>query len=153
MKAYKIMMKREKEVKERFKVFNSVVKEYTMKDCTFAPKINKNEDGNKGDNNESNGKNDITERIIKRMYKDEIKNRIKRKDELVKKYKPCFHPKINANSGRLSRNWKAKLSKKNQSVNYEMNNDMDKLSVIKERTNKSSFKSETNDEKNKNEDK
>ena len=30
---------------------------------------------------------------------------------------------------------------------------MDKLSVIKERTNKSSFKSETNDEKNKNEDK
>ena len=153
MKAYKIMMKREKEVKERFKVFNSVVKEYTMKDCTFAPKINKNEDGNKGDNNESNGKNDITERIIKRMYKDEIKNKIKRKDELVKKYKPCFHPKINANSGRLSRNWKAKLSKKNQSVNYEMNNDMDKLSVIKERTNKSSFKSETNDEKNKNEDK
>ena len=87
------------------------------------------------------------------MYNDEIKNRIKRKDELVKKYKPCFHPKINANSGRLSRNWKAKLSKKNQSVNYEMNNDMDKLSVIKERTNKSSFKSETNDEKNKNEDK
>ena len=147
MKAYKIMLKRQNEVNERFKIFNNSVKEYTMRECTFSPKINKFED-----DNDNNDKDDLNERIVKRMYNHEIKYRNKRKDELYKKYMPSFHPKINSNAERLSRNWKIKLSSRNQTVDYEINDEIDKLNSAIRRMNKSTYRDRIIDEENNYED-
>ena len=97
MKVYEAMMTRQKETKERFKIFNEVVKEYHMKECT------------------------------------------------VKKYKPSFQPKINDNADRLSRNWKIKLSSRNQTMDYEMKNYGNKITNGEKRLNKSSSKNDIND--------
>ena len=147
MKAYKIMLKRQNEVNERFKIFNNSVKEYTMRECTFSPKINKFED-----DNDNKDKDDLNERMVKRMYNHEIKYRNKRKDELYKKYMPSFHPKINSNAERLSRNWKNKLSSRNQTVDYEINDEIDKLNNAIKRMNKSTYRDRIIDEENNYED-
>ena len=150
MKVYEAMMTRQKEVKERFKIFNEVVKEYHMKECTFAPKINKAQDNNKSDSDSSNDNNNLSEKLVKRMYNDEIKYRNKRKDDLVKKYKPSFQPKINDNADRLSRNWKMKLSSRNQTMDYEMKNYGNKITNGEKILNKSSSKNEINNSDNDN---
>ena len=146
MKVYEAMMTRQKEVKERFKIFNEVVKEYHMKECTFAPKINKAQDNNKSDTDSSNDNNNLSEKLVKRMYNDEIKYRNKRKDDLIKKYKPSFQPKINDNADRLSRNWKMKLSSRNQTMDYEIQNCGNKIYNWNQNLNKSSSKNDINDD-------
>ena len=153
MKIYETMMERQKEVIERFKIFNEVVKEYHMKECTFSPKINKVEDINGIDSDNNNDKNNLTERLVKRMYNDEIKFRKKRKDDLFKKYQPSFQPKINENAEMLSRNWKTKLARRNQSLDYERKNNKNKSIEDEKKLIKSSSKNEvTNDyDKNNNE--
>ena len=110
MKAYESMMERQKEVKNRFKVFNDVVNEYNMKECTFAPKINKHQNKSFTESNEENNESNKYNKFVKRLYNDEIKNRIKKKENLVQKYKPSFHLKINKNAESLSRNWRLKLN-------------------------------------------
>ena len=145
MKVYEAMMTRQKETKERFKIFNEVVKEYHMKECTFAPKINKVQDNYRSESDSSTDNNNLSEKLVKRMYNDEIKYRNKRKDDLVKKYKPSFQPKINDNADRLSRNWKIKLSSKNQTMDYEMKNYGNKITNGEKRLNKSSSKNDIND--------
>ena len=110
MKAYESMMERQKEVKNRFKVFNEVLNQYNMKECTFAPKINKHHNKSFTESADENNEINKNNKFVKRLYNDEIKNRIKKKENLVQKYKPSFHPKINKNAESLSRNWKLKLN-------------------------------------------
>ena len=123
MKVYEGMMTRQKEVKERFKIFNEVVQEYKMKECTFAPKINKDREEVKdsSDSDSSDDEKNIKEKMVKRLYNDEIKYRNRLKEKLIKKYKPSFQPKINDNAEKLSRNWKNKLYNKNKSLNHDNN--------------------------------
>ena len=122
MKVYESMVERQKEVNDRFQVFNEVVNAYNMKECTFAPKINKyknkseSESNSNSDNEED--KPDKVDKVVNRLYNEEIKFRTKQKENLFKKYKPSFHPKINKNSEKLSRNWKSKLNSKNNTNYY-----------------------------------
>ena len=146
MKIYEQMLARQKEVKERFKIFNDVIQEYNMKECTFSPKINK--DKNKKEENSENGSDcsndndDINEKVVNRLYKDEIKYRNKLKENLFNKYKPSFQPKINQNAEKLSRNWKNKLYSKNRTQHFDMKNYKTNASPAKKRMNKSSCKKE-----------
>ena len=144
MKVYEAMMARQKEVKERFKIFNEVVQEYNMKECTFAPKINKVEDNNRSESDITEDKNDLNEKLVKRMYKDEIKYRNKRKEDLFKKYKPSFQPIINYNAEKLSRNWKSKLGSRNQTLDYEIKNYKNKSSDVNKKLNSSNSLKEIN---------
>ena len=118
MKVYESMMERQKATKNRFKVFNEVVQEYNMKECTFSPKINKYENKSFTKSDEENNEINKNNKFVKRLYNDEIKNRIKKKENLFQKYKPSFHPKINKNAESLSRNWKTKLNCKNNTNYY-----------------------------------
>ena len=124
-KIYEAMMERQKEVKDRFKIFNEVVNEYNMKECTFVPKINKYEnDSQTNSDNESENKINKNNNIIKRLYNEEIEKRNKKKENLFNKYKPSFHPKINNNAERLSRNWKSRLYKNRTIYDYAYKNDI-----------------------------
>jgi hypothetical protein len=124
-KIYEAMMERQKEVKDRFKIFNEVVNEYNMKECTFVPKINKYEnDSQTNSDNESENKINKNNNIIKRLYNEEIEKRNKKKENLLNKYKPSFHPKINNNAERLSRNWKSRLYKNRTIYDYAYKNDI-----------------------------
>ena len=122
MKVYEAMVERQKEVNDRFQIFNEVVHEYNMKECTFSPQINKQRNKSYDESN-SNSENeeDKEEKLVKRLYDDEIKYRNKKKENLFKKYTPSFHPKINKNSDKLSRNWKSKLTNKHN-TNYYIEN-------------------------------
>ena len=124
-KIYEAMMERQKEVKDRFKIFNEVVNEYNMKECTFVPKINKYEnDSQTNSDNECENKINKNNNIIKRLYNEEIEKRNKKKENLFNKYKPSFHPKINNNAERLSRNWKSRLYKNRTIYDYAYKNDI-----------------------------
>ena len=124
-KIYEAMMERQKEVKDRFKIFNEVVNEYNMKECTFVPKINKYEnDPQNNSDNESENKINKNNNITKRLYNEEIEKRNKKKENLFNKYKPSFHPKINNNAERLSRNWKSRLYKNRTIYDYAYKNDI-----------------------------
>ena len=128
MKVYESMVERQKEVNDRFKVFNEVVNAYNMKECTFSPKINKNKNESESNSENEEDKPDKVEKVVNRLYNEEIKFRNKQKENLIKKYKPSFHPKINKNSEKLSRNWKSKLNCKNNTNYYiehknNLNND------------------------------
>ena len=123
------MMLRQKELKDKFKIFNEMVDKYDMKECTFNPKINKKNNNNESVSSKSENSSkekDSKDKVFKRLYNEEIINRNKRKENLIKKYQPSFHPKINENSNKLSRNWKSKLeikSKTNKEYynNYDIN--------------------------------
>ena len=43
---------------------------------------------------------------------------------MFNKYKPSFHPKINNNAERLSRNWKSRLYKNRTIYDYAYKNDI-----------------------------
>ena len=118
-KIYEAMVERQKEVNDRFQIFNEVVHEYNMKECTFSPQINKNRNKSYDEsNNSSDNEEDIKDKLVKRLYNNEIEYRNKKKENLFKKYKPSFHPKINKNSDKLSRNWKSKLANKHNTYYY-----------------------------------
>ena len=119
MKVYEAMVERQKEVNDRFQIFNEVVHEYNMKECTFSPQINKNRNKSYDEsNNSSDNEEDKKEKLVKRLYNDEIQYLNKKKENLFKKYTPSFHPKINKNSDKLSRNWKSKLANKHNTYYY-----------------------------------
>ena len=154
MKVYEAMVERQKEVNDKFKIFNEVVQEYSMKECTFAPKINRRRNKSVCDNDDSNSENeddkiDKKEKMVKRLYNDEINYRNRKKENLFKKYTPCFQPKINNNAERLSRNWKTKLASKHNTNYYIENKNNINIdeNAITERNKSSSKKKIKNEDK------
>ena len=132
------MMLRQKELKDKFKIFNEMVDKYDMKECTFYPKINKKNNNNESVSSKSENSSkekDNKDKVFKRLYNEEIINRNKRKENLIKKYQPSFHPKINENSNKLSLNWKSKLEIKS-TTNKEYYNNYDINKVFNKNKNK-----------------
>ena len=149
MKVYEAMVERQKEVNDRFQIFNEVVNEYSMKECTFSPQINKQRNKSDDESNSNSGnEEDKKEKLVKRLYNDEIKYRNKKKENLFKKYTPSFQPKINKNSDKLSRNWKSKLTNKHNTNYYIENKNNINLdeNANTERNNKSCSKRKINKE-------
>ena len=110
------MIKKDEDLKEKLGNFSEAIKEYEMRECVFQPNINKNEEGN--DNKK--GKKRISScEIVKRLYNDELKNRVNEKEKLEQKYKLTFKPNISGKSIELANKRK---EKKNKAKNLEINN-------------------------------
>ena len=110
------MIKKDEDLKEKLSNFSEAIKEYEMRECVFQPNINKIEEGN--DNKK--GKKRISScEIVKRLYNDELKNRVNEKEKLEQKYKLTFKPNISGKSIELANKRK---EKKNKAKNLEINN-------------------------------
>ena len=89
-KFYTNMIEKDKQKKEKFAKFTEVVKDYEMRECVFQPNLTEY-DENKYKNLNSN-------KLIHRLYDDELKKRVQKKKDLEKKYKPSFKPNLMKNS-------------------------------------------------------
>ena len=85
-KFYTDMLEKDKIKKEKFAKFTEVVKDYEMSECVFQPNLTEL-DENKYKNLNSN-------KLIERLYDEELKKREQKKKDLEKKYKPSFKPDL-----------------------------------------------------------
>ena len=119
-KIYYEMKRKNDKKKEDFKIFAEVVKQYEIRECKFQPNLNEEDEG-EGEIKIKHRKLNSCE-LIQRLYDNEIKNRIKKKEDLEQKYKPTFKPKINDISIEISNRRKIKLnnkSNKKNNINYK----------------------------------
>jgi len=116
-KVYDEMMRKEQENKNKFNIFAQIVQDFQMKECNFHPNLKKDSDG------ERNRKKLNSCEMIQRLYDDEIKTRCQKKEDLRKKYKPTFRPKINQNTNELVKRWKVRNENKIKEKRKEANND------------------------------
>ena len=121
-KFYTNMIEKDKMKKEKFAKFTAVVKDYEMRECVFQPNLT--------DFDENRYKNLNSNKLVHRLYDDELKKRVQKKKDLEKKYKPSFKPKINDMSIELAKKAKNRLG--NQS-----NKTRNILGVIEKRLNNS----------------
>ena len=138
-KIYFEMKKKNEQKEEEFKKFAEVVHQYEQRECKFQPNLN--------DDNEDENKIKIKHRklnsceLIQRLYNDELKNRIKKKENLEQKYRPTFKPKINDNSIDMSNRWRKKM--KNKKDEKGDRNDISGINlnkIVKKRLNNSAVK-------------
>ena len=94
-----------------------------MRECKFHPNINRNNIDE--ENKKKNRKRLNSCELIQRLYNDEIKSRNEKKENLKKKYKPTFKPKINGNTDILAKKWKQKNKKEEQNIKNNNNNTVD----------------------------
>ena len=59
-KVYQEMVKKDEDVKEKINIFSDVIKQYEMRECSFQPKINRDEKNN--NKKEKRNSNEIIER-------------------------------------------------------------------------------------------
>ena len=85
-KFYTDMLEKDKIKKEKFAKFTEVVKDYEMSECVFQPNLTEL-DENKYKNLNSN-------KLIQRLYDEELKKRDQKKKDLEKKYTPSFKPNL-----------------------------------------------------------
>ena len=100
-KFYANMIEKDKMKKEKFAKFTAVVKDYEMRECVFQPNLT--------DFDENRYKNLNSNKLVHRLYDDELKRRDQKKKDLEKKYKPSFKPKINDFSIELAKKVKNRL--------------------------------------------
>ena len=99
-KIYQEMIKKEEIAKEKLNAFSNVVNEYEMRECSFQPNINRNEENN---NDKKIRKRRLSsDEIIQRLYDDELKNKENKRENLEQKYKLTFKPTINEKSLELA---------------------------------------------------
>jgi len=143
-KVYQEMVKKDEDVKEKINIFSDVIKQYEMRECSFQPKINRDEkNNNKKEKRNSN-------EIIERLYNDDIKDKEIKRENLEKKYQLSFKPKLNEKSLEMAK-------KRKKSVNYE-NKEINKNKDIKKNNdkknnNKKELNKTSNDQKKKNNEK
>ena len=97
-KFYTKMLENDKMKKQKFAKFTEVVKDYEMRECVFQPNLTEFD--------ENRYKNLNSNKLIHRLYEEEIKKRDQKKKDLEKKYKPSFKPKINDTSIDLAKKFK-----------------------------------------------
>ena len=104
------MKKQNEQKKEKFKIFEEKI---IMKECKFQPNLNdEDEDNNKRLRKVSSCK------LVQRLYNDELVKRMEKKENLKKKYRLSFKPKINETSIDMTNKWKKRLgNKKDQKTN------------------------------------
>ena len=124
-KIYQEMIKKEEIAKEKLNDFSNVVHEYEMRECSFQPNINRNEENC---NDKKIRKRRLSsEQIIQRLYTDELKNKENKRENLEQKYKLTFKPTINEKSLELA--LKRKRNMENTEKESNINN---KKEAIKE---------------------
>ena len=101
---YTNMIEKDKQKKEKFAKFTEVVKDYEMRECVFQPNLTEF-DENKYKNLNSN-------KLIHRLYDDELKKRVQKKKDLEKKYKPSFKPNLMKNSINFIKKYTNKMEKR-----------------------------------------
>ena len=98
------MKKQNEQKKEKFKIFEEKI---IMKECKFQPNLNDDdEDNNKRLRKVSSCK------LVQRLYNDELVKRMEKKENLKKKYRLSFKPKINETSIDMTNKWKKRLNNK-----------------------------------------
>jgi hypothetical protein len=140
-KMYYEMKKKDDQKKEQFKVFSEVIRQYENRECVFQPNLNEDEEEN--EIKPKHRKLNSCE-LVQRLYNDELKNRLKKKENLEQKYKPSFKPKINDISIEMANRFKKRLKNKkedknNQSISnigYNKVNKRLNMSAIKRKQNK-----------------
>ena len=103
-KFYSTMIEKDKQKKEKFAKFTEVVKDYEMRECVFQPNLTEF-DENKYKNLNSN-------KLVHRLYDDELKKRVQKKKDLEKKYKPSFKPNLMKNSINFIKKYTNKMEKR-----------------------------------------
>ena len=99
-KFYTKMLENDKMKKQKFAKFTEVVKDYEMRECVFQPNLTEFD--------ENRYKNLNSNKLVQRLYEEEIKKREQKKLDLEKKYKPSFKPEINNTSIELAKRFKNK---------------------------------------------
>ena len=99
-KFYTKMLENDKMKKQKFAKFTEVVKDYEMRECVFQPNLTEFD--------ENRYKNLNSNKLVQRLYEEEIKKREQKKLDLEKKYKPSFKPEINNMSIELAKRLKNK---------------------------------------------
>ena len=99
-KFYTKMLENDKMKKQNFEKFTKLVKDYEMRECVFQPNLTELD--------ENRYKNLNSNKLIHRLYEEEIKKRDQKKKDLEKKYTPSFKPKINDTSIDLAKKLKNK---------------------------------------------
>lgn len=136
-KIYLEMKKKELKRKEDFQVFAEVVKQYENRECVFQPNVYEDEEGQKKPKHRKLKSCDL----IQRLYNDELKNRMKVKENLEQKYKLSFKPKINDTSIEMANRWKQKMkAKKGENANKNDTSGIGFSKVDKIRINNSAIK-------------
>ena len=108
-KFYTNMVEKDKMKKAKFAKFTEVVKDYEMRECVFQPNLT--------DYDENRYKNLNSNKIVHRLYDDELKRRVEKKKELEKKYKPSFKPNLNIGTSELAEKRNKMSKKKTESRN------------------------------------
>ena len=103
------MVEKDKMKKAKFAKFTEVVKDYEMRECVFQPNLT--------DYDENRYKNLNSNKIVHRLYDDELKRRVEKKKELEKKYKPSFKPNLNIGTSELAEKRNKMSKKKTESRN------------------------------------
>ena len=121
-KIYQEMIKKEEIAKEKLNAFSNVVNEYEMRECSFQPNINRNEENN---NDKKIRKRRLSsDEIIQRLYDDELKNKENKRENLEQKYKLTFKPTINEKSLELALKRKKymEITEKEANINNKKEN-------------------------------
>ena len=133
-KIYQEMEKKDKVLKDKMSVFHDVVEEYEMRECFFHPQINTNYNNDKenNDNNIKKGEKRLStcELVTQRLYDDSLTERKNIRENLEKKYKYIFKPKISEKSKNLA----IKRKKRIELENKEKRNDISNLENNRNKT-------------------
>ena len=101
---YTKMIEKDKIKKEKFAKFSEIVKDYEMRECVFQPNLTEFD--------ENKYKNLNSDKLVNRLYDEELKKRVQKKKDLEKKYKPSFKPQLMKNSISFIKKHKNKMGKK-----------------------------------------
>ena len=123
-KFYTNMIEKDKLKKEKFAKFTEVVRDYELSECVFQPNLTEL-DENKYKNLNSN-------KLIQRLYDEELKKRDQKKKDLEKKYTPSFKP----NLIKKTLNFNKKLNTKNDKKISGSRNIFGGLSGLEKRLNR-----------------
>ena len=123
-KFYTNMIEKDKIKKEKFAKFTEVVRDYELSECVFQPNLTEL-DENKYKNLNSN-------KLIQRLYDEELKKRDQKKKDLEKKYTPSFKP----NLIKKTLNFNKKLHTKNNKKITGSRNIFGGLSGLEKRLNR-----------------
>ena len=138
---YYEMKKKDDQKKEQFKVFAEVIKQYETRECKFQPNLNDDEEETEA---KPKHKKLNSCELVQRLYNDELKNRIKKKENLEQKYKFSFKPHINDISTEMANRFKKRM--KNKKDENKNKNDISEIGYVKrstKRLNNSAIKKST----------
>lgn len=120
---YQNMINKVKQAKENLEAYKEAVEQYEMKECVFQPNLETEEDDEK-----NKTKKLTADEITKRLYTEGIKKKLQDRENLEKKYKPSFKPKISDNTKELAKKWKErnKLKKEEKEKELKISNSLKK---------------------------